>query len=457
MRTLKIVMIYPGRRQIQLSHKKARPWFPPTSLLAVAGATSCEHEISLINELAQGPVNISSIPPADVYAFSFLSTSRYGAYHLADSLRLLGKPLIAGGMDVTGQYYEGDANKLLEKFDSIVVGKLTRKLWARVLDDCEKGKLAPIYLTDIAEPWEFLPLRYDLIKPSDYLFPAVIQTSAGCGERCPFCTVHLIIGSRGKVHTKPLAMIEKELMDLPPSRFLVDYSDSFGGNYLHTREVLPLFLATGKAWFAEITVKNLLGISTHGEERGELITPMAKSGCAVVYIGIESLSGPVSGKSLSIQLTEEATSRCHDAGMMVIGTFMFDVTKSETLESIVRTVDWAMRHLDAVQFSLLALLPGSQMRMEALKKNLIIDNNPEHLDGAWPTRDHPNMTAEQRINALMESYKRFYKTSQIIMRLAHVPLRRWPINLVANFAVNRSIKNWEAKVGGYEHWLRTKE
>lgn len=449
----------PGRSQIVGSmEKESRPWLPPMSLLAVAGATDPEYEIILLDELAKGrQFTDKEIPMADIYAFSWLSTSRKGAIRLATMLRPRGKPLVAGGMDITGLFHEGIGNGLLDYFDALVVGRLTSRLWRQVLSDAFEDQLQPIYQADPNEPWEFFAPRHDLINPANYIIPAAVQTSAGCNEACDFCTVHLVIGERKKVRLKPPAILASELDILPKSKYLADCSDSFGVDVGHTREILPILRASGKNWFCELTIKNLLGISAPGEgERPELVKALAKNRCAGVYLGVESIEGKVSGKSLDIAKAEEAIKKVHDQGMLVMVSIILDVRGNETWDTIERTVEWVKIHRpDFVQFSLLALLPGCARRRVALAKDWVIDQNPEHLDGAWPTIKH-QMSAEERIGALHYAYRETYSATNIWHRLGQTPWRWRPLVAGANTQVHFTAKGWE-KRGTYKHWVATRE
>ena len=449
----------PGRSQIVGSmEKEARPWLPPMSLLAVAGATDPDHEIILLDELTKGrQLEDEEIPLADVYAFSWLSTSRKGAIRLAKMLRPRGKPLIAGGMDVTGLFHEGNHHHLLDYFDTIVVGRLTNRLWREILADAAREKLQPVYQAEASEPWEFFVPRHDLVNTRKYIIPAAVQTSAGCNESCDFCTVHLVIGARRGIRLKPPAALERELELLPKSRYLFDCSDSFGTDICHTLEILPVLKDSGKDWFCESTIKNLLGISSPGEgERPELVKILAKNRSAGVCLGLESIEGKVSGKSLGIAKAEEAIKKVHDQGMLVMVSIILDVRGDETWETIERTVEWVKSHRpDFVQFSLLALLPGCARRKQALAKGWVIDNNPEHLDGAWPTIEH-QMSPAERIRALQYAYRETYSASSIWHRLGQTPWRRRPIVAAANTQIHFTAKGWEQR-GTYEHWLATRE
>ncbi len=448
---MKIALIMPGRGQIQSKGlKRVKPWLPSGALYEIAGTTPKGYEIVIWDEFAQGPITEETLPEADLYGISGLSTSRYGAHRVAELVQSRGGKVIAGGMDVTGQFFEGHQQELLKHFNSIVPGRLTTRLWAEILEDSTKGKLKLVYQADPEEPWEFVVPRHDLIDPKLYFAPAAIRTSAGCREACPFCTVNLVLGGRRVVYCKPAEILEAELEILPESKILVDTADALGANYKHTIDVaLPILRASGRHWLAELTIKNLLGIDDMDEGRKELITPMAQSGCAVVYIGIESIFSRVSGKSPGRESTEEAIRRAHDSGLLVLGSIILDVAGNETEDSIKETVEWVItQKLDFVQYSLLGLLPGSQTRRIALQQGTIIDDDPEHLDCAWPTIAHP-LSPEQRIELLQWAYRETYSFSNSFRRLARVACVRFSrlvVAAAANYLIRKSVKSWEKRI-----------
>lgn len=453
MRELSVCLIMPDRSQKLVKDPKSRSWLPPGSLLEVAGMTDPQHQVVIWDELAQGRLTADTLPQADIYGLSGLSTSRHRAYELGEMIQNCGKPVIAGGMDVTGHYWEGHGSELLAYYDSIVVGQLTRALWQKVLEELSKGKTGQVYQVDPAEPYEFVFPRHDLIKPNLYFFPASIRTSAGCSQNCPFCTVHLVTGGRRVIHCKPGALLERELLALPKTRVpLLVYDDSFGADVEHALGVsLPLLKDVGRPWFTEITLKDLLG----GNGRPELFEPMRESGCAGVYVGIENLDQPVSAKSLSRTETENAIKKIHSAGLLVLGSFVLDVVGRETEDSIKETVKWIIgQKLDFAQLSLLALLPGSAMRRNAQRAGKVIDDNPDHLDGAWPTIAHP-IPPEQRIELLQWAYEEIYSFPNIAKRLWRVSGRWHALVALGNLQIHRSAANW-AKQCGYEHWLATR-
>jgi len=469
----KLLLIYPGNKHNIATNNNYRqekvidtgkPWLPPLPLLTVAAMTPNTYEVEIWDEFVKGPITSDNLPKADIYGIGGLTPSRKGAYRTADIIRRQGGHVVAGGMDVTGYYEEGYSTELHKHFDAIVPGRLTSKLWEIVLNDFEKGNIQRTYKADKDEPWEYIVPRHDLVEIDKYFCPAIVRSSDGCNEACHFCTVHLVIGKRAKVHAKPADILREELTVLPKAKYFIDAADSFGADYDHTvNVVLPLYKEhyerTGARWLTEMTVRNLLGINAAGKkDRDELIKPMANAGCIAVYIGIENIYDNVSHKLLDTKMVEEAIRKIHDAGMLVVGSFLLDASGKETKKSIKKTVSWVIRNkIDFVQYSLLALLPGSMSKDKAVNDKMVIDSNPEHMDGAWPTVKH-QMTPMERIEALSYAYCRTNSLWNILRRLvrSRSKFKQQAFVAAANWRIRKSARDW-AKVYNYDYWVRTQE
>ena len=215
----KLLLINPGRELENQAINPGKPWLAPYSLLTVAGMVPPDWDVELWDEFVKGPVNKNTVLRADVFGIGGLTPSRYRAFRIADMIRARGGRVIAGGMDVTGDFRERGGDELLKHYEAIIIGKLTSRLFKVVLDDAERGELQQVYQTEPGEPWEDVIPRHDLIEPDKYFEPAVIRSSAGCNEACHFCIVHQVIGKRAVVITKPAEVLRQELNSLPASPY----------------------------------------------------------------------------------------------------------------------------------------------------------------------------------------------------------------------------------------------
>lgn len=445
---MKILLVMPGRLSLEQTRMSYRALLPPSPLLEVAGLTNAKHhEVAIWDELAQGPVKDKMLKCFDLVGISGLTTSRFGAYRVAKAARELAIPVVAGGMDVTGHFLEGHKNELLAHYDAIVIGRLTSRLWAEVLADVENKRLKDVYRAGTldAEPWEWAIWRHDLVNPKNYFFPATFRSSAGCPYGCSFCTVGLICN---QVQIKPAKILLDELERLPKTRMpWIDCSDAFGHLLKQVDTALPVLKSMGHPWLTELATRDLVKVASGGKS---LMARMRAAGLMGAYIGVENIDAGALGKSPHLAVTEEAIKEAHGLGMIMIASMVLDFTGKETVESVKENIEWLLENqLDLVQLSLVAALPGSTLRREALESGLMICEHPEFFDGAWPTVKH-QLSAQKRIELLRDAYYRIYGLKQIRRRIwGH----SYPwLNWFANLGVNRMSHNWWSKVG-YEFWL----
>jgi len=369
--------------------------------------------------------------------------------------------VVAGGFDVTGHYRddpENNGKEQLSFFDAILIGRGTPPVWQQILTDFERASLGQVYSAQPNEPYQVVIPRHDLLKGGDHYFPS-IRTSDGCDLACPFCTVHITAIARRTVIGKDRSILEQEFKLLPKHRlYYLDTSDSFGADLRHTLDVaLPFWKSTGVRWLTEMQVEDLT-VDHKGKPLAQL---MAESGCRGVFLGIEVFEDKIGQKSVDAPKLRQAIRLCHEHGMLVMGGFILDVTGHETPDSLRRTVDWIIgqSQLDFVQYGLVALLPGSALRMSAAKRGKIIDHNPTHLDGGWPTVDH-QIPARERIElfhwALQQTYSLGGIYSRILPSRHGFKLHRLIGSIYANRIFSNSARQWSVD-GCYENWLATKD
>lgn len=444
MAALRVLLVAPGKSK---DDGGGRTWIPSgllevATIMRKAGATVFYHD-----ETTRG--HIKEVPKVDLCCVGGLTTSRLRAKDLAKLFHRLGYKVLAGGMDVTGLYKEGDFEEL-RHFDIKVVGHLTESLCVEVFNDFRSECCREYYFTN--EPIEWHIPAHDLVDPKKYLAPAY-RSSQGCSHNCSFCTIKLVCGET--TVCKDAEILEEELLSLPRSLIQVDAADNFGAPYDFIMNVVfPLRNRIRHPWAAEISAIHLLGDEKAG--RNELFSSLRKANACAVYFGVENPFVKISDKSLPTEAYEEVVRKLHENRIVAIGSFILDLfdseSKADTEESIRKSFDWMTKtNFDIVQLSMLALLPGSELRKRARRENAIIDYNPEHYCGGFPTRAHP-LSPETRINLYAEGYKRFYSPHHILGRVFGT--RPVP-NLIANLHAKHVSKNW-SKQNDFDYWTSTR-
>ena len=440
MKKTKVLLINPGRESISVKPGSAS-WIAPQWLALLSAFTPKNVDLLIHDELTRGPLDIRKIPKdLSLVGIGGLTTSRTRAQILSKRFRERGTPVIGGGMDVTGRFFDGDYQPeekvaLLNDYSAIAVGRLTEDLWQEVINDAVTGSIeGQVYRFQGGNNWQWKVPDHQIFDPKHYLFPAVRVTD-GCPYRCPWCVVGL--ATDGQVCCKPGEIIRKELKVLPSHAVTLVSDDSFGVNKDHTRKIaLPELKRSGRKWATELTIRNFL----------DLAKEMAKAGCVAVYFGIENIRAKASAKCLSIKEVEKSISLARKLRIIATGSFILDWTGKEIKEDIRKTVDWANRWLEAAQFSLIVPVPGSPYRKTLFEKGAkrkIINFDPEKYDGSTPLLSHDKLTTSELKMAISEAYHRFYSKGQILRKAArpHVLYHIADVWKIFN-QVRKSIRDW---------------
>jgi radical SAM superfamily enzyme YgiQ (UPF0313 family) len=179
---------------------------------------------------------------------------------------------------------------------------------------------------------------------------ASVMTDVGCPYRCRFCNS----GAAGH-RLREMANVVEELDAVQQWGFRhVFVKDmSFGAVRGHALEVCAALQRCGLSWHAYARADCL---------DPALVQAMARSGCVLVQIGMESGDGEMRrayGKTLDDAVLEAAVRTCKSAGLKVGGHFVLGIP-GETPATLLRTYRLAARlRPDFVSFNIATLRQGS--------------------------------------------------------------------------------------------------
>ncbi|XXF78472.1 cobalamin-dependent protein [Myxococcaceae bacterium GXIMD 01537] len=332
---------------------------PSLGLLTLASHTP-EHweveyrELDALDEAALAAIEAGCF---DLVALSALSARILEAYAVADRLRASGTRVVLGGLHVSALPQEA-----LGHADAVVQGE-GEAVWARLLEDFEEGRLAPLYssrgerqgfhLSEARVP------RYDLLELSRYN-RLTLQTTRGCPLDCAFCGASRTLSS---YKLKPLAQVRRELeaiLALWPRPFIELADDNTFASRGWSRELAALFAGYDVRWFTETD------ISVADDER--LLELLAESGCAQLLIGLESTAPAalrgVDARDWKARRAEsylEKVRRIQSYGIAVNGCFIFGLDGDEE-DCFERTRVFVEESgLCDVQITLLTPFPGTAL------------------------------------------------------------------------------------------------
>ncbi len=214
--------------------------------------------------------------PAPLVAISSLSARVDAAYRLADALRAAGKTVVIGGLHASVLPDEAERHA-----DAVIVGE-GENVFAIVIADYENRSLKKRYDARTAAPrYGQGPLpRYDLLDPNLYN-RITLQTTRGCPLDCAFCAASRLISPYRK---KPIPRVAEELeaiLKVWPRPFIELADDNTFVDKRWSRELVDLLASYRLKWFTESDVSLA--------EDDALLERLARSGCAQVLIGLESI------------------------------------------------------------------------------------------------------------------------------------------------------------------------
>ena len=186
-----------------------RVW-QPLSLMALAGLTPREWEVTIVDENLGVP-DYSAMPRPDLVGITAFTSQAGRAYIVAGHFRRQGVPVVMGGIHATMCLEE-----VSERVDSVVAGE-AEGIWAQVLEDVRQGRLQRRYDGGLARIDQMLPARHDLLQPR-YAFGA-IQTTRGCPLNCSFCSVTSFNGATYR--QRPVEDVIREFQLVPEKRVLI--------------------------------------------------------------------------------------------------------------------------------------------------------------------------------------------------------------------------------------------
>ena len=424
---MRILFVAPG-------WPKGRLWgelgfkFPSLSLAALAAVTPDSHEVALCDE------NIESLDlatPADLVAITAMTPQAPRAYAIADAFRSRGVPVVMGGFHASVLPEEA-----LGHVDSVVAGE-GEMVWPRLLDDFQRGELAPLYKPDCLVAMSGVPMaRRSLFTGKRYLFTNTLQTTRGCPFDCEFCSVTAFYGR--KYRTRPVESVLAELKELRKKNsfaFFVD--DNLVANRAYALELFAGMKGMGFKWLSHAPID-------FGRDP-ELLRAAGESGCVGMFVGFESLNQET--LAAMGKVTNRATSYLDDAkafrdhGIGILGSFVLgcDGDTPDVFPQVLRFCEEA--RLEAAIFPILTPYPGTAVRDRLVAEGRITSNAWEDYDMGHVTFQPKGMTAAELQEGHDRLNRSFYSFGSMYRRIfkAHRSVQVFgPMNFGFRSAIRRT-------------------
>src|SRR5258706_6040964 len=394
----KILFITPAFRGSMHSNIKVLA-IPPLNLAMIAAYTPDHYELEIIDEAVEDwdPDAVT----ADLVGITCMTPLAPRAYEIAGYFKKRGIPVVMGGIHAS--YMPEEALRYVD----CEVGGEAEESWPKVLDDFEAGRMQRHYKVEERADITNLKMPHRDLLRGKY-FVDTVQTGRGCPINCNFCSVTAFNGARYRLRN-PDNVIE-EVKGIKGKRiFIVDDNIVGAGNkYMNrARDLFTRLKECGKEWGAQ-TCLNIV-------EHPDVLKLARESGCRALLIGFESIDAdslehmhkPVNLRPNTKNFSE-AIGKIHDAGLAIIGFFIFgaDLQSKDVSR---RRVDFALaNNIDAIQMTLETPLPGTAFyrQMVAEDRLLLTDypNDWRHYNIVEPVFQMKNWTPREAYESLLAAY-----------------------------------------------------
>lgn len=378
----------------------------------------------VVEEVAQPDYGTLDFQP-DLVGISSISSTAPRAYDLADFYREQGIPVILGGAHPSFLPAEG-----LQHADYVISGEGDEALPELLQTLSEGGDLGQVGNLSYLEgglvrqnPWrpflndlDSLPIpNYGLIHgwKGNGAHCVSIATSRGCPFNCSFCSVILLFGRKYRYNSVDRVM-EEIRVNGHTAKHIFFCDDNFTANRNRIKELCERILRENLKieWSAQVRVE--------AARDPELLQLMARSGCYVVFVGLESINPATLkayNKSQDVDSIRDCVINFHKFGIKVHGMFVFG-SEMDHYQTIRDTVKFSRRiDLDSLQYLILTPVPGTPVYEELEKQNRIICRDWSQYDGHHIVFQPRQFTPYELQTETIRAMKKFYSWPSVLKRV----------------------------------------
>jgi hypothetical protein len=179
----------------------------PRWLFVLAAATPERFGQPIIVDETIESLDVNLVQPGDVVGIGIHTANALRGLKMGRLCRERGAWVIFGGIHTT--LFPNEPRELGGAHASVKGDG--DQIWAKVLADCEAGKLEPEYDGGRVSGEQFVAARWDLINRDNYMW-ASVQTVRGCPKHCSFCSVWRTDGQ--KPRQRGIDAVMQEIVEL---------------------------------------------------------------------------------------------------------------------------------------------------------------------------------------------------------------------------------------------------
>jgi len=389
----------------------------------------------------------------DIVGIGSITSTIESAYDLADFLKGSGATVVMGGPHVTFMREEA-----LGHCDYVVAeeGDNTFPALVKALEDgaplenipgiafadtdgkpCYTGPIDPVDYAALPSPDFTLSPQIRTGKT-----PPIISTSRGCPHNCSFCSVTAMFKRAYRFKSD-----EQIMSELGPIRHR---SVCFGDDNFFARPERTKTLLRGMIEQDSVPLRWSGEMPVRAASDKELLGLMQKTGCRIVYVGVESVDPDTLkryGKAHKTEATDICIKNLHLYDIGIHGMFVVDPL--DTPDTVKKIVDYSIeKDIDTIQICSLTPFPGT--RAFETYKDRLLHRNWRYFDGMHVVAEPMTCSAYEMQMAIVNQMQRFYSFKRVLN--SYRSGRAWRVKYrLGGFVL---MKRWVAENTAYIYRLK---
>ena len=329
---------------------------PQLSLHILAALTPHEHEVRIVEE-EQEEIDLDS--DADLVGISCFTSNAPRAYLIAQEFRKRGKKVVMGGVHPSIL-----PDEALQYADSVVIGE-AEEVWEKLLSDFGQGTLKEKYHGSGVSLDRYVPLRFGASMKKLWFRLLPVMTTRGCPYNCEFCCVFDVYGRT--IRHVPVEHVVRQIVEAQ-GKICLFLDDNIIGDPPYAKKLFTALIDLKIRWAGQASLSFV--------KDDEMMRLAAKSGCAALFFGVESVSkGNLTRMAKAIKDVsgiEEAIKKVHDHGILFHPSFILGFD-NDTKDIFPDTLEFILRNrIGTAGFNILTPYPGTKIYEQFRRENRII-------------------------------------------------------------------------------------